>query len=583
MFFLELAAKITTARTENLEQTKFSSYRALTFSCSEKIEYAFKILSGNIKNMIKSSNFGAMQQACMKKLKSVNRFPKSFISSIERVDKSFDDLFLILSKSNHWNFLDIRIMEAMVTASMVPAAQQSLKNFKKTFFSMKLDEVILPKLPLEPNHTILKEVLDKDLKQLTIASLSQHHLYLEEMLETALSYRKIKMGSAIIEWQIHIDHVYQVYSLLNKKMAALLLGRINELFIPSATKWEGLPMQWFGQEEREIGPIEPVTDKVQKEPYSLPEGFEWIFMNSEAPEVEIYKTCLGLGEITFTILLFFRFPNSKLLIIKPLHTAESDSLTTNLLLGVTQSVKIKGKLLKIVYLFNYNTNPQSTTNLLNDISIKEMMRRFQLDRIYQALILMNQILNEIVKPVVTLTLWTFSLDKIKLLPYSRPQTAGLRKITSKDIPSLLALFNKYTSRFEISSAIQSEEECSLFFLPLQANSITTITYVVDDPISGEITDMFSFNFCVTQNDARVTAILHTRTPPRQLIIDLLLCVKQEKVLKKLITFQYGLASEIFEEILQMTSMPCYKIIQPIYFYNYSYPEVEEDDFYLIHI
>ena len=580
--FLELAAKMTKARTENFERTELSSHHALAFSPTNDIGYAFTKLSDSIKSMIKSSNFNAMQQACVEQIKSpVNRFPESLISRIKRADKTFDDLFLTLSESDYWNFLDIRMMEAMVTASMVPAAQQSLENFKKTFFSMKLDEVELPELPLKLNHTILKEVLYKDPKQLTIASLSQHHLYLENMLETALSCCKIMMGSPIIEWQIHIDHAYRVHSLLNKIMATLSLEGISELFIPNGIKWEGLPFTWIGQEEREIGPIQPVTDEVQREPYSLPDGFEWIFISSETPEVEIYKTCLELNNMirSFIILLFFRFPSSKLLVIKSLpHT--TGYLIKASLLGMTQSVKIKGKLLKIAYI-----NFIRSRSTLDNVSIKEMMRRFQLDGIYQALIFMTKKSTEIVKPVVTLTLWTFSLNKMNLLLYSTPQTAGLRKMTSKDIPSLLAVFDKYTSRFEISSAIQSEEECSLFFLPLQTNGITIITYVVDDPISGEITDMFSFKFFATSNDARVAAILQTRTPPKQLIIDLLLCAMQEKKLKKIRTFQFGLKSEIFEEVQRMTSMlaPSCKGMLPIYLYNYSYPEVDEDDFYLIRI
>ena len=573
MFFLEMAAKITNASTENLDITKLSSHHALTFSRYERIEGAFERLSDSIKDILKSSNFSAMHQGCMKQIKSlVNRFPESFISSIEQVNETFDDLFLTLSKSNHWNFLDIRMMEAMVTASMVPAAQKSLENFKNTFFSMKLDKA-LNLLPLKQNHTILKEVLNKDLNKLTIASLHQHHLYLEKMLETALSYHKI-MGSAIIGWQIHVDHVYRVHSLLNKKMATLSLEGISDLFIPNAIMWEGLPVTWIGQEAREIGSIEPVTDKVQKEPYSPPEGFEWIFINSEAPEVEIYKKCLGLGRFVLFITFFFRIPNSKALIIKSLHPT-TDSLSANSLFGMTQSVKIKEKLLKIVHLF-CNIGPE--LNLLHNTGIKEIMRRFQHDRIYQALLFMNNS-NEICKPVVTLTEWKFSLDEMKILPYSTPQTAGLRKMTSKDIPNLLALFNKYTSRFEISSAIQTEDECSLHFLPLQANYVTIITYVVDDPISGEITDMF--NLIAIGDCAKVNAILHTRTPPKQLIIDLLLCVKQEKWLKKIETLQFGLKSEIFEEILQMTSISRHTNIASICMYNYSYPEVDEDDFYLI--
>ena len=122
---------------------------------------------------------------------------------------------------------------------------------------MKLDEVVphyVPVIPLKPNHTILSEVLDKNPRQLTIAELHQHHFYLEtEVLETgrgSLSYYKIMVGSVIIEWQIHVDHVNQVHSLLNKKRASLSLEGISQLVIPNATKWEDLPVMWIGQEAK---------------------------------------------------------------------------------------------------------------------------------------------------------------------------------------------------------------------------------------------------------------------------------------------------------------------------------------------
>ena len=57
--------------------------------------------------------------------------------TIEKV-KTFDDLFFTLTKNNHWNFLNTRMMEAMVTASMVLAAQKSLENLKNTIFSINL-------------------------------------------------------------------------------------------------------------------------------------------------------------------------------------------------------------------------------------------------------------------------------------------------------------------------------------------------------------------------------------------------------------------------------------------------------------
>ena len=239
-----------------MEQKKLSpssSQLALTFSPDENIQRAFTKLSAGVKNIIRSSNFNVMQEACMEEAKSPNNiFSANFISTIEQVDKTFDDLFYTLTKSDHWNFLDTRMMEAMVTASMVPAAQQSLENFKKVFFSMKLDEVVphyVPVIPLKPNHTIINEVLDQDPKKLTIAELHQHHFYLEtEVLETGrgtISYYRIMIGSVIIEWQIHVDYVYKVHQLLNKKRPTLSLKGISQLLITDAIRWEGMPvMDW---------------------------------------------------------------------------------------------------------------------------------------------------------------------------------------------------------------------------------------------------------------------------------------------------------------------------------------------------
>ena len=100
-----------------------------------------------------------------------------------------------------------------------------------------------------------------------------------------------------------------------------------------------------------------------------------------------------------------------------------------------------------------------------------------------------------------------------------------------------------------------------------------ITYVIEDPITGNITDMFSFRKVEHPPvHALVTAIVNTKTPAKQLIIDLLLCVKQEQ-LPRIITFQFGLNSKVFEEVFLVPSY----IKVPLYLYNYSYPEVDEDN------
>jgi len=136
-----------------------------------------------------------------------------------------------------------------VTASMVPAAQESLENYKKTFFGRKLSEVVPYYALVISDHTVMMEVLDKDPRQLTIGELHAHHFYLEtELLETGrdtLAYYKIMVGSVIITWQIHADHVYQAYLILKKKLSQLSSQPITHFSIPEAEKWVGFSVLWW--------------------------------------------------------------------------------------------------------------------------------------------------------------------------------------------------------------------------------------------------------------------------------------------------------------------------------------------------
>ena len=586
--FLVSNPKSASSNNEDLKVTKMSllfSQLALTFSPDENIDNAFTKLSAHVKDFIKHSDFNAMQEACIEKAMSPkNVVSKKTISSIEQV-KTFNELYVTLAKGAQWNFLDTRMMEAMVNASMVPAAQQSLENFKKVFHGKKLDEVVphyVPVLSLMPNHTILREVLDKDPRHLTIAELHEHCFYLEtELLETgggSLSYYKIMVGSVIIEWQIHVNHVYQVRLRLKRKKAILSLQAISQFVIPSAIKWEGLPVIWTGQEVEQIGPIEPVTDKVEKKPYLLPKGFEWTSIYCQ-----IDKTCQETGHSVslHPSQWFSLHPKVKVLGIR-------SSTTTMIFWGVLMSINIKGKSIRLVQLSNIDASHILTVgeplfNLLFNIAAKELMRQFQFNEIYQAIIMPTSVPNEIINPIVTLRLWYFCFDKLDPLPYSTPQTAGLRKMTLKDIPSALALTNKYTSKFEIGHIFQSEEEFSQWFLPPSKEGANVVTYVVEDPINGNITDMFSFQVPTANNTSPLTgsviAIVNTKTPSVQLVIDLLLCAKK-KALSNILTYQFGLLGSSFEQIFLMSSSFPHFISTGLYLYNYSCPEVDENDFVL---
>ena len=185
---------------------------AVKFSEEENIAIAFTKLSAAVTDIIQHTNFSRLQRSCIERARTPEMIYKSneIIPFVKEAD-SFDRLCSMLADTTYWNFLDIRMMETMATASMIPAAQETIENFKKAFFSMTLKEAApsFPIIRLKPNHTELHEDLDRDPSQMTIGELHKHRFYLEtKILETGpdtCTICRIMIGSVAIIWQIHVD------------------------------------------------------------------------------------------------------------------------------------------------------------------------------------------------------------------------------------------------------------------------------------------------------------------------------------------------------------------------------------------
>ena len=160
----------------------------IKFSQSESIANAFTKLSAAVTDIIQHTNFDRLQRACIERARTPTMLHKSneILPFIKGAD-SFERLCSMLADTMYWNFLDTRMMEAMATASMIPAAQETIENFKKSFFSMTLKEAApyFPVIKVKPNHTELHEDLDRDPSEMTIGELHKHRFYLEtEILKT---------------------------------------------------------------------------------------------------------------------------------------------------------------------------------------------------------------------------------------------------------------------------------------------------------------------------------------------------------------------------------------------------------------
>ena len=158
-------------------------------------------------------------------------------------------------------------MEAMATASMIPAAKETMENFKKAFFNTTLKEAApyFPVIPVKSGHITMHEDLDRDPSQMTIGELHKYRFYLEtEIIQTGpdtCTICSIKIGSVTIVWQIHIDHIHQAYSSIKSKMhSQLSMHAISCLCIPEAAFLEAkLPLLLHGKKITQIGPFEQLT------------------------------------------------------------------------------------------------------------------------------------------------------------------------------------------------------------------------------------------------------------------------------------------------------------------------------------
>ena len=210
------------------------------------------------------------------------------------------------------------------------------------------------------------------------------------------------------------------------------------------------------------------------------------------------------------------------------------------------------------------------------IMFKESIRRAQLSDFNHGIVYFQS--DSILKPFVTLIKYEFIFsyyNHVKLP--GTPRTPGWRTMTSKDIPSALALTNNYTSQFEIGQVFQSEEEFAYYFMcPVIENYMHA--YVVEDPVTGDITDVAGFKLEQSMDGrnlfAYATMLIPVESSARQLLIDLLVCAKQAKA-GILHTFRFGIEKEVFKGLLSIESTICYW-----HFINYQYGEVDESEYCL---
>ena len=536
-------------------------------------------MSSEIESILELHKFPKLRRACVQRINSLgSNLPRSLVPKIQNTT-TFDDMLDVLAQSPYWNWFDTRLLQALVSASGSPEAEQWLENFKATFYTKKVTEVI-PYISIKPfkESVNIVEKFDKNPKDLTISELLEHKYKLEyEVLdidEGELVLSCIKTGCVELTWQIPQELVYRAYTSMKRKHDELSSLAVKSLVCEEADECAGLPILWRGQEVGEVGPIEPLPEHVRQEPYSLPQGFHWVTLtrNNIEKVAKFASKCdaemLGIncdgGFITQMIDYYFTYPRAR-------NEWQFGIQTTNgklvgFIMGVPKDIYIE-KVMKTVYQIIVRCHKKYMYKRLRYILIRELVRRANLAKVNQLVFAHGSIF----KPVTTIMNWIYHFNKptSSQLP-SSPRTPGWRRMTSEDVPSALALINKWSSQLEIRQIYKSEEEIFHKFLLHKF----VFTYVVDDKLNN-INDLVSYRlFDVTHTITfvRIDTVVSTQSPVKQLIIDALVCARENGASAATIS-QHKIESDI------LTSLSLQPYDQyAFHFYNYRYHEISQAKF-----
>ena len=524
--FVTIASSSSVPTTNSVQRSK----ALVKFSKNWDIEAAYNNMTSAVETVLIGSDFPQLRRACIYKIKSLkSNLPHKLIPQILQTS-SMNELLDMLAQSEYWNWFDTRLLEALTYASGSPEAIELLEHFKKTFYPRKISEFI-PYQLVKPfkDFTSLKDKFDKDPSEVTVDELLQHRYKIEtEVLdidEGELVLSCIKTGCCIeLTWRIPKELVYRAYTSMKRKHDELLSLAVKSLVCKEADQVVGLPFLWRGQEVEEVGPIEPLPEHVRQEPYSLPQGFHWVALScKDCEEVVKFLNKHDNLDINNTSVNFVTMhPNTKDEWLFGIRTTNGKLVAV--MLAHSLCISIGGVSVTCMNQL-FGDHQKYNGKRLWFVLIKELIRRVNLYNINHLILTIEG--SSILKPLSNVHVWKYIYNYPTSSRFpSSPRTPGWRRMTSEDVPSALALINKWSSQFEIRQVFNSEEEFAHSYLcPIIPNYM--YTYVVEN--EANITDLVSFRFVNEYMAHRAfgfTTIASTQSSIKQLIIDALVCAKE---------------------------------------------------------
>ena len=189
------------------------------FSKFTNVSSAFISLTSSVTKYLENEKFPIIRRACIAQIRSPNgaQLPPDVVQKIQNA-KNLDDLLDILTATEYWSWIDLRLLEALVVASRSSTAQDIVDKYKETVYSKKLIDV----LPDAPNKEIrdayftkVVSKVGKNSDEITVEDLIKFRSKLESVImdinNGSCVLEHIADGCIEIHWFIPTHCVYHAY------------------------------------------------------------------------------------------------------------------------------------------------------------------------------------------------------------------------------------------------------------------------------------------------------------------------------------------------------------------------------------
>ena len=176
-------------------------------------------LTSSVTKCLTNENFYIIRRACIVQIKSPNgaQLPPHEVEKIQNAE-NLDALLDILTATEYWSWIDLRLLEALVVASDSSTARDIVNKYKETVYSKKLIDV----LPTAPSKKIrdayftkIVSKVGKSSDEITVADLIEFRSKLEsvimDIIQGSCVLEHIEDGCIKIHWFIPTPYIHQAY------------------------------------------------------------------------------------------------------------------------------------------------------------------------------------------------------------------------------------------------------------------------------------------------------------------------------------------------------------------------------------